>query len=56
MAGKRAKYVDAMVEVGAQIPLAAICRTRHRVTSDGLAQVLPGLTGGPDKVRLKKSS
>ena len=35
----------AMVEVGAQI-----------VTSDGLAQVLSGLTSGPDKVRFKKNS
>ena len=56
MSGRRAECVGAMVGVGPRTPLSALCRTTPGVTSDGLEKVIFGLTGGPDKVSLKKNS
>ena len=56
MSGKRAECVGAMVGVGPRAPLSVLCRTRPCVRSDGLEKVLFVLTGGPDKVPLKKNS
>ena len=56
MSGKRAECVGAMVGDGPRAPFSALCRTRSSMRSDGLQKVLSVLTGGPDKVRLKKNS
>jgi len=56
MSGKRTECVGAMVGVGPRAPFSALCRTRSSIRSDGLEKVIFGLTGGPDKVPLKKNS
>ena len=56
MGGKRTECMGAIVAVGPRDPSSTLCRTRHRVTSDGLTQFFSALTGGPDEVRLSKKS
>ena len=56
MMGKRAKYVGAMVGVGAGNPLRAVCHIRYSLGRGGPGQVLSGPTRGPDKVRFKNNS
>ena len=58
MSGKKAERVGVTVEVAAlrfPCPQCATSRVVDSAKSDGLAQVLSGLTGGPDKVRFKKN-